>query len=147
MHILVLLATATLGAATPTPSAWTHAVPINHDGTQATATYRALPDVTTRQVGMAAGTRPSSVRCDWRAAIMVERQLVAAGKAATSVRQLPAMKTLKGSRPGDCHANQRNIDSDIASRSGAINAHLLRVAEQDQRDLRAEIATLAPPTG
>ena len=39
------------------------------------------------------------------------------------------------------------FDSDIASRSGAINAHLLRVAEQDQRDLRAEIEALAPPTG
>ncbi len=145
MHILALIAAATLAPAMPT--AWTYAVPINHGGAEVTATYRALPDITTRQVGMAAGTRPSSVRCDWRAAITVERQLVAIGKAAASVRQLPVMKTLKGSRPGDCHGNRRNIDSDIASRSEAINAHLLRVAEQDQRDLRAEIETLGPPTG
>jgi hypothetical protein len=143
MLILVFLATAALA----TPVAWTHEVTIAHGGTRATASYRALPDITTRQVGMTAGTRPGNVRCDWTAAIGVERRLLHADKPATSVRQLAAMKTLKGSRPGDCSANRRTIERDIASRSDAINAYLLRVAEQDQRELRAEIDTLAAPTG
>ena len=63
------------------------------------------------------------------------------------MRKLAGMKTLKGSRPGDCTINRRSIDRDIAAQADAINAHLVAVAEQDQRELRAEIETLAPPTG
>ena len=145
MLLFTLFAAATLAQTAPT--AWTHDVPMAQGDSQATASYRALPRVKTRQVGMSAGTRPSSLRCDWTAAIGVERHLSYAGKIASSVRQLSAEKTFKGSRPGDCAANRRNIDADLASRSDAINAHLMSVAEQDQRELRAEIDTLAPPMG
>ena len=153
MLMLAILATATLAQAAPL--AWTHDVPmvqsseapVSQAAGQVTASYQALPRITTRQVGMSAGTRSSSVRCDWTANISVERHLRQAGKPGTSIRQLPAMKTLKGSRPGDCAANRGNINADIASRSDAINAHLASVAEQDQSALRAEIETLAPPTG
>jgi hypothetical protein len=145
MAIFTLLAAAALAQAAP--AGWTHAVPVAHGDGRATATYRAVPDISTRQIGMTAGTRPSSVRCTWTAEIAVERALVHPGTGASSVRQLAAPKTFKGSRPGDCTANRQNIESDIAARSDAINAHLVRVAEADQRDLRAEIDTLAPPTG
>ncbi len=145
MAIFTLLAAAALAQAAP--AGWTHAVPVAHGDGRATAIYRAVPDISTRQVGMAAGTRPSSMRCTWTAAIAVERELAHPGTGSGSVRRLASLKTLKGSRPGDCTANRQNIESDIASKSDAINAHLVRVAETDQRDLRAEIDTLAPPSG
>ena len=145
MAIFTLLVAAALAQAAPV--GWTHTVPIAHGEGRATATYRAVPDISTRQIGMAAGTRPNSLRCTWTAAIAVERALAHPGTGAISVRQLAAPKTFKGSRPGDCIANRQNIENDIAARSDAINAHLVRVAETDQRDLRAEIDTRAPPTG
>ena len=148
---LMILATAALAQAAPAqpagPAIWTHDVPVAYGGGQAIARYSALPEINTRQVGMAAGARMSTVRCDWTADIGVERRLAYPGKATTGVRKLVGMKTLKGSRPGDCTINRRNIDRDIAAQADAINAHLVAVAEQDQRELRAEIETLAPPTG
>lgn len=142
---MTILSAAALAQATPAP--WTHSVPVQHGNGQAMAVYHAAPTVTTRQVGMSAGTRMSTVRCDWTADIGVERHLSYPGREATSVRKLAAMKALKGSRPGDCTANRRAIDREIAARSDAINAHLVAVAEQDQRELRAEIETLALPSG
>ena len=143
--LLVLFAAASvIGAANP---AWTHNVPVSHGAATANAVYTARPVVTTRQVGMTAGTRMSSQRCVWTADIAVERRLEAAGVESAGRREMPSTKTLQGSRPGACASNRRQIDKEIAGHAPAIEAHLVAVAERDQRDLRSEIETLAPPTG
>ena len=139
-------AAATLAQATP--AALTHSVPITHSGGQATAIYEARPALAARQVGMSAGTRMSSVRCVWTADVAIERRLVAAGGGATSgVRMLAPVKTVGGSLPGDCAVNRKAIDRDLAARAPELKAHLLAVAGQDQRDLRAEVETLVQPSG
>lgn len=143
--LVTLLAAASIAGAAP--SVWTHNVPVVHGTANANAVYTARPVVSTRQVGMTAGTRMSSQRCVWTADIAVERRLETAGAESGGRREMPSTKTLQGSRPGACASNRRLIDQDIASHTPAIAAHLEMVAERDQRDLRSEIETLAPPTG
>jgi hypothetical protein len=146
--LLALLAAASVASATaPVPATWTHSVQVTHGTADANAIYTARPIVTTRDIGMSAGTRMSSQRCVWTADIAVERRLEAAGMESTGRREMPSTKTLTGSRPGACVGNRRLIDQEIAGHTPAIEAHLVAVAERDQRDLRSEIETLAPPTG
>jgi hypothetical protein len=145
MTLFATLAAATLAQATP--AALIHSVPITHSGGQATAIYEARPVLATRQVGMSAGTRMSSVRCVWTADVAIERRLVAAGGGATGVRTLAPVKTVGGSLPGDCAVNRKAIDRDLAARAPELKAHLLAVAGQDQRDLLAEVETLVQPSG
>ena len=143
--LLAILAVASVAGATP--ATWTHTVPVTHGPGTGTAGYTAYPVIATRQIGMAAGTRMSSKRCVWTADIAVERRLETAGVERTGRREMPATRTLKGSRPGACTGNRHVIDQEIAAQTPAITAHLVAVAERDQRDLRSEIETLAPPTG
>ncbi|MFZ4688832.1 MAG: hypothetical protein ACOYLS_06320 [Polymorphobacter sp.] len=145
MLFLATLAAATLAQAAPTE--WTHTVPVAHADTNATATYVARPNITTRQIGMATGTRPSTVRCIWTADISVERRLGTPAGDTSGVREIASTKTFSGSRHGSCMNNRRAINQEIAAKAPEVNAHLLAVADRDQRELRSEIETLAPPTG
>lgn len=145
--ITSLAAAAAMATATPAPAGWTHSVPVAHGGVEATATYQARPRVTTRQVGLSAGPRMSSVRCIWTADIEVERHLTQAGAEAAGLRTLASAKTFSGQRPGECQANRRGIDKEIAAKAPEIQAHLLAVAEHDQRELRTEVELLAAPIG
>lgn len=138
MFLLIVAAAATVAQAAP--AQWTHSTPVAHGNGQATATYIARPVVTTRQVGVSGGTRMSTERCLWTASINVERRL----NDGASGRDMALAKTIKGSRHGSCMTNRRAIDQDIAARTSEINAHLVAVAERDQRQLRTEIETLAP---
>lgn len=143
--LLTIIAAASV--ATATPVEWTHqvAVPVGHG--KANAVYVARPDVKLRQIGMAAGTRMSTERCLWTADINVERRLETPGVEMAGRREMPVTKTLSGSRHGACMQQRSAIDTEIAAQSPAINAHLVEVAERDQRDLRSEIEALSPPTG
>jgi hypothetical protein len=145
--ITITALAAAAAMANATPANWTHTVPVAHRDMAATATYQARPRVTTRQIGMSAGPRMSTVRCVWTADIEVERQLTATGSEASGLRTLPSAKSISGQRHGDCTANRRAIDRDIAARTPEIQAHLLAVAEQDQRELRSEVDVLAAPIG
>lgn len=145
--ILITTLAAAAAMATAAPADWTHSVPVAHGGVEATATYQARPRVTTRQVGMSAGPRMSSVRCIWTADIEVERHLTQAGAETAGLRTLASAKTFSGQRPGECHANRRGIDKEIAAKAPEIQAHLLAVAEHDQRELRTEVEMLAAPIG
>lgn len=124
---------------------YTHSLPVQ-PGSQIIATYRAMPVVTTRQIGAAAGTRMGTVRCTWKAAISIERRLETGG-ANPPTRTLAPVRTLAGSRHGDCMVGRRAIDQEIAGRAPEIQAHLEAVAMQDQRDLRAEVESLGSTGG
>ena len=146
---MILLATLAAAAAIAdaTPAPWTHSVPVAHGGVQATATYEARARVSTREIGTAAGTRMSTLRCVWTAEIATERRLSQAGSATESRRALASTKTFKGQRPGYCAHARPDIDQEIASKSSEIDAHLLAVSTQDQHELRAEVETLTVPRG
>lgn len=143
--LLTIIAAATV--ATTAPAQWTHEVAVPHGHGKANAVYVARPDVKLRQIGMAAGTRMSTERCLWTADINVERRLEAPGVENAGRRDMPTTKTLSGSRHGACAHQRSAIDSEIAAQAPAINAHLIEVAERDQRELRTEIEALLPPTG
>lgn len=149
IFITTLAAAAAVATAAPAPAPanWTHSVSVAHGNVEATATYQARPRVTTRQVGLSAGPRMSSVRCIWTADIEVERHLTQAGAEAAGLRTLASAKTFSGQRPGECHANRRGIDKEIAAKAPEVQAHLLAVAEHDQRELRTEVEMLAAPIG
>lgn len=135
-----------LAAAAVAAPAAMHSVKV--DGNSAlVANYAATTAVTTRQIGMAAGPRPGSARCDWRAAVTVNRSLVDASGTEMATRTLAPTMTLKGSRPGDCMTNRHAIEADIAARSSDVQAHVVTVAEADQSSLRAEIEATAAPSG
>lgn len=138
MFLLTLAAAAAVAQATPTQ--WTHSTPVTHGKGQVTATYIARPVVTMRQIGTSGGARMSTERCVWTADISVERRL----NGDAGGRDMASAKTIKGSRHGGCTTNQNAIDREIAARTPEINAHLVAVAERDQRELRTEIETLAP---
>jgi hypothetical protein len=143
--LLTIIAAASV--ATAAPAQWTHQVAVPHGHGKANAVYVARPDVTLRQIGTAAGTRMGSERCLWTADINVERRLETPGVEIAGRREMPAAKTLSGSRHGACAHQRSAIDTEIAAQSPAIDAHLVEVAERDQRDLRTEIEALLPPTG
>ena len=143
--MMTLVAAATVAAAAP--AQWTHEIAVPHGHGKATAVYVARPVISIRQIGTAAGTRMSSERCLWTADINVERHLAMPGSDAAGRREMPATKTLTGSRHGNCAQQTRNIDREIAAQSPAIEAHLVAVAERDQRELRTEIDTLSTPKG
>ena len=142
MTFLLALAAAT--AALAGPAQWTHTTAVAHGNGQATATYTARPHITTRQIGMSGGTRMSTERCIWIADISVDRRLAPAGGDTMGLRDMASIKTLKGSRPGACANSRRVIDREIAAKTPDIKAHLMAVAERDQRELRTEIEALAP---
>ncbi len=140
-----MLFLATLAAVTivqATPADWTHSVPVTHGSVTTTAIYTAKPTVTLREIGMAPGPRPGTMRCLWTADIAVDRRL---GNTAADARTIGSEKRLNGSRHGSCQQNGREIDREIAGKSPEINAHLRAVAERDQQQLRAEIKMLSPP--
>jgi hypothetical protein len=146
-HIMLLTLIAAATVASAAPAQWTHEVAVPHGQGKANAVYVARPDVKLRQIGAAAGTRMSSERCLWTADINVERRLETPGVEIAGRREMPATKTLSGSRHGACMHQRSAIDTEIAAQAPAINAHLVEVAERDQRDLRSEIEALSPPNG
>ena len=139
-----MLFLATLAAATivqASPAEWTHSVPVTNNGVTTTAIYTAKPTINLRQIGMAAGPRPGTMRCTWSADIAVDRRL---GNTAADTRAIGSEKRLNGSRHGSCIQNRDEIHREIAGKSPEINAYLLAVAQRDQQQLRAEIDALSP---
>lgn len=126
-------------------SATTHSIAIDHKGNRFTATYAATPEVRTRQVGMAAGTRMSTERCIWTADIAVERR-IGGSAAPEAARRLPSTKRLSGSVPGACRSASPSIDREIAARAEDITTHLERVAQRDQQQILGELETLTGPS-
>ena len=140
MILLATLAAATIVQATP--AQWSHSVPVASGNPGTTATYIARPSVKVRQIGMAPGPRPGTMRCVWTADIAVERSL-----GGNTVRAIASDKRLSGSRHGGCIHNRSEIDREIAGKGLEINAHLVELAARDQQQLRAEVEALALPGG
>ena len=130
----------TMAAAAAFGGDLSHSVAVNHGAVTATAVYVAKPAVSTRNIGLSAGTRPSSLRCLWTAEIGVTRHLQ--GENAMASRSLASDKVISGSRPGRCSDATRAINAEVASRLPEIKTYLAEVAAQDEQVLRKELDAL-----
>lgn len=137
-----MLSSLVLLAASVSPSAdHVHHTQIELQGRPVAVSYRADTDVTTRQIGMSAGTRMSSERCLWKARVGVVREANGAGNALINQR-LDADKAWRGSRHGSCTLAKREIARDLARRDDDIRAHLVEVAARDRSQLAADMAAI-----
>jgi hypothetical protein len=123
------------------PQPITHTVSIDHQNTPISATYRADIDVRTRQIGLSAGTRPSTARCTWTARVGVVRD-IARENGATLSRRLEDEKLLEGSRAGSCAATASQVERDLRATTPAIQAHVVETAARDEQALRAELKSM-----
>ncbi|MGO4168869.1 hypothetical protein ACLIMP_24990 (plasmid) [Novosphingobium aerophilum] len=136
--ILSLLALATASAA---PFAdQVHRTSVDHQGRSLDVTYRADAKVSTRQIGMSAGTRPTTERCLWAARVAVVRD-VAGTKGASLSHRLDADQMIRGSHFGKCSENRAQVASLIARRSDEVKAHLAEVAREDAPQLANVISS------
>jgi hypothetical protein len=131
--MISIFATSLALAIAPQPIA--HTVTIEHQSAPLHATYKADVEVTTRQIGMSAGARPSTARCLWEARVGVIREIAREQGSAYS-RRLDADKLIEGSRPGTCATVSRQLERDLAARQGDVRAHVEQVALGDQDALR-----------
>jgi hypothetical protein len=121
-----------------------HRTRLEHAGTVVEAHYRTRVSLHRRQVGAVskAGT-PSTLRCLWRADLRIERQ----ARYGTGVRLDRGMQResiLRGARPGWCSASRKVIAREVAAREQEIRTHLVALAREDEKLLRAELGALAP---
>lgn len=123
------------------PQPITHSVTVDHQSVPLNATYKADVAVSTRQIGISAGTRPSTARCLWEARVGVIRE-VARTEGATYSRRLDADTTIEGSRPGSCNTAMRQIERDLQARQDDVRAHVVEVAQRDDQQLRADLRTM-----
>ncbi|WP_033922067.1 hypothetical protein [Sphingomonas sp. 37zxx] len=138
----MIYALATLMAlATPPQMEIAHVATIEHGGAPVSATYRADVDVTTRQIGMAAGSRASTQRCLWAARIGVIREIGRANSGTISQR-IDGEKVLKGSRPGSCAALTQQIEREVETQSAAVRSHVIDVAQRDEGSLRRDLQNM-----
>lgn len=129
-----------LGAMAGLPdTAMEHSVRIDHRSGTVHSQYSADVQVTHRQVGtVGVGGRPSTLRCIWTAALVVDRQARHAS-GSTLARSFTHDNVAEGSRPGWCSTQKTSIAREVASLDTKIRARLIEVAQDDHPVLRAEI--------
>lgn len=116
-----------------------HSARIEHRSGAVQSDYTANVQVTHRQVGaVGAGGRPSTLRCLWRAGLVVERQARHAS-GSTLARSFSHDQVIEGSRPGWCSAQRGAIAAEVASRNDALQARLVQLAQEDHAVLHAEV--------
>ena len=122
-----------------------HQTTIEHRGVPVGVTYRATMELKTRPIGMSPPTRPSTARCVWTAAVVVERQMLRNGQPVPGLNRIVSKDLeLKGNRPGGCIGADKAIARDIAARDEQVRAHVLAVAERDRSILLAELEAASP---
>ncbi len=129
-----------LGAMAGAPdSGMEHSVRIDHRSGAVHSRYSADVQVTHRQVGsVGVGGRPSTLRCMWKAGLIVDRQARHAS-GSTLARSFTHDNVVEGSRPGWCSAQKTAIAQEVASRGAELQARLVQVAQDDHPVLHAEI--------
>lgn len=134
--IISLLAMATASAAPLADQV--HRTSVEHQGQRYEVTYRADTRVSTRQIGMSAGTRPSTERCLWSARVAVTRDVSHPNGAALSHR-LDGVNVMRGSHYGKCSENKANVATSIARRADDVRTHLVNAVGRDAQRLAADL--------
>jgi len=119
-----------------------HRTQVAHASGAVDTHYRADVRIEHRQIGsVGVGGRPSTLRCLWRAGLVVDRAARHAS-GATMARSFAHDDAVTGSRPGWCSAQKAGIAREVASRSDELRAALVRVAQEDHGVLHAEVDRL-----
>lgn len=133
-----------LGAAAAQPQA-VHSVRLDHVSGPVHAQYRGDVTIRHRQTGsVAPGGRASTLRCTWAADLTVERE--ARHGSGILSRSLRRDRVLKGNRPGWCGQHKAAIAEEVARQDDVVRAQMLALAEQDSRELHAEVDRLVART-
>jgi hypothetical protein len=138
--MIAILGSALALAIAPQPI--THTVAIQHENAPINATYKADVAVSTRQVGLSAGTRPSTARCQWQARVGVIRD-VAREQGATYSRRIDGEKLIEGSHAGTCAATAGQVERELEAAAPAVQAHVVEMARRDEQSLRADLKTMS----
>ncbi|MCW1431582.1 hypothetical protein [Novosphingobium sp. JCM 18896] len=134
--ILSLLA---MTAASAAPIAnQVHRTNVENEGRRYEVSYRADVTTSTQQIGMSAGTRPSTERCLWSVRVAVIRDVTPTTGAALSHR-LDDDNVIRGSHFGKCSENRGNVAASIARRADDVRAHLVKAADRDADRLAADL--------
>lgn len=129
-------------AAVASGAALEHQVRVDHASGATDVRYRGTVDVTHRQVGaIAPGGAPSSLRCHWRASIVVDREARHAS-GSSMLRTIEGRQVAEGSRPGWCSAQKESIRTEVAARTADLRDHLVAAAADDHPTLHAELDRL-----
>ncbi len=124
------------------PTAMQHQVRVDHASGAVDTRYSADVRIEHRQVGsVGTGGRPATLRCMWRAGLMVDRHARHAS-GSTMARSFAHDNALEGSRPGWCSTQRTQIAREVAGRSDELRAHFVRLAQDDHSVLHGEIDRL-----
>ncbi|WP_294301730.1 hypothetical protein [uncultured Sphingomonas sp.] len=140
-----LLAGAAAVAGVSTDIGHSHSVRIDHHRGAIDADYRSRVLITHKQIGsVAPGRVPSTLRCQWQANLVVDRDARHAG-GTMMARTMMRDAALTGSRPGWCEGAKRAIAQEVAARESVLRDHLVAMAADDHAVLTAEVERLHDP--
>jgi len=116
-----------------------HQTQVDHHSGPVAVKYRSDVAIKYKEVGtVAPGGRASSLRCDWAATMLVERQALATSGSSLS-RSFHSKPVMSGSRSGWCSTSKVAITKEVADRAADMQRHLVLLARQDEAFLRAEL--------
>jgi hypothetical protein len=116
-----------------------HDARIDHPSGAVDARYHGAVTISQKQIGaVAPGGRSSTLGCAWQADITVTREaLHSSGSRFT--RSLERRAIVEGRRPGWCSIHRAAIAQEVASRREEFRDHLVRLAQEDEHQLRSEL--------
>ncbi|WP_349512296.1 hypothetical protein [Erythrobacter sp. NFXS35] len=115
-----------------------HEVVIDHPAGTIAADYEGAVKVETRQIGTAGvAGRPSTLRCQWSAALKVERT-AKVGDVLQTRRSMIRDDVTNGSTPGWCNHKAEAIDALVDARRDTFRTAMLELVEQDRSAILAE---------
>lgn len=135
MSLLAVLALAAPAAALQ-PS---HTVQLEHRGSTYRVDYRPQVRTSLRTIGMASGTRPSTLRCVVSADVAVERVVAEKAGRAELKSVLPGTERYTQQLPGDCHGREGQGTKLVQGKAHAVSQHLARTARADAQAALAAI--------
>lgn len=116
-----------------------HQNQVDHHTGPVAVKYRGDVAIMHKQVGMVApGGRASSLRCEWTASMTVARHAIAAS-GTRLVRSMDSEPLASGTRPGWCVKSHRAITKEVAGKTADMQRHLMVLAQEDEKTLRAEL--------
>lgn len=139
----VIVAALALGIfATGAGEALEHRTRIDHATGTTDVHYRGDVAIAYKQTGaVAPGGAASSLRCHWKANVVVNREARHASGHVVA-RSFATPQVIEGSRPGWCATSRDSIAREVAQRSEDVRRHLMAAAEEDHPVLTAELDRL-----
>jgi len=115
-----------------------HEVVIDHPAGPIADDYEGSVRVETRQIGTAGvAGRPSTLRCNWSAALNLERT-AKVGETLHSRRVMTSEDVASGSTPGWCKNSDKAIDRLVEARRDSFRSAMLALVDQDRTAILAE---------